>query len=51
MPATTPVTATYDAGITATLAAMFGLDASTSPAVVAGVATLGVCAAMKCETC
>lgn len=29
----TAVTATYDAGITATLAAMFGVDASTSPTI------------------
>ena len=41
MPATTPITATYDAGITATLAAMFGVDASTSPT----IATTGETAA------
>ena len=37
----TAVTATYDAGITATLAAMFGVDASTSPT----IATTGETAA------
>ena len=41
MPATTPVTATYDAGITATLAAMVGVDASTSPTIATTGETAG----------
>ena len=41
MPATTPITATYDAGITATLAAMFGVDASTSPTIATTGETAG----------
>lgn len=41
MPVTTPITATYDAGITATLAAMFGLDASTSPTIATTGETVG----------
>ena len=41
MPATTPITATYDAGITATLAAMFGVDASTSPTIATTGETVG----------
>ena len=35
MPVTTPITATYDAGITAALSAMFGLPPSGTPTVVA----------------
>ena len=41
MPATTPITATYDAGITATLAAMVGVDASTTPTIATTGETAG----------